>query len=142
MPVLKRLILLSRKKTVRDDCVNCHKPLPIGVGVHRLYCNECQRILRSKAQKERYQKMRKKVLSKAKRVCKLCKKEFTPNVTMNTSLKICKSCTNKFLERRNNIRCLYCGKLIPKTDRIKFFCNAKCSIPSWYVLKRTIGLKA
>jgi len=122
---------LSRKKKARDDCVECHKPLPIGVGVHRLYCNECQVTLRIKWQRERYRKVN--GLKKKKKMCMVCKEKFLPD---DYQMKLCIKCMKKFMDRRNNLHCLFCGKHLQPNGRLKFFCNTKCSQPSWYVLRR------
>ena len=121
---------MSRKKKARDDCANCHKPLPIGVGVHRLYCNTCQIELRSKWQKARYQKLHG---TKRRKVCMVCKTKFTP---VQGRDRLCTVCMQDFMKRRNNLHCLFCGKHLQPTGRLKFFCNTKCSQPSWYVLRR------
>lgn len=123
---------MTRKKKAREDCAQCHKSLPIGAGVHRLYCDDCGRENYKKQQKERYKKIRAK--NRKGKACMQCKKEFLPE--QKKSLALCPECTAKFLERRNNMNCLFCGKHIEQSRRLKLFCGTKCSHPSWYVLRR------
>ena len=127
---------MTRKKKAREDCIQCHKSLPIGAGVHRLYCVECSKKNYKKKQQERYQRQR--GFRKLK-VCMLCTKEFKPE--QKKSLSLCPQCTTKFLERRNNMNCLFCGKHIEPSRRLKLFCGTKCSHPSWYVLRRVYKLR-
>ena len=122
---------MTRKKKAREDCIQCHRSLPIGVGVHRLYCDQCGKENYKKKQQERYQRTKN---NRKGKTCMQCKKEFIPE--QKKSLALCPQCTAKFLERRNNMNCLFCGKHIEPTRRLKLFCGTQCSHPSWYVLRR------
>ena len=119
---------MTRKK-VRDDCIKCHKELPLGCGVHRKYCNECQIVVRTDFQKARYQR-NKRSMPKKSRICSLCASRFSGGS------RICEKCVHKFLERRKKIHCLYCGKLIPLKKHLTLYCGKQCAVPSWYVLKQ------
>ena len=120
---------MSRKKKAREDCLMCHKSLPIGCGVHRLYCAECQKQRRSSY----YTDVRKGKQEPKQKQCLICKSKFLP---AERSDRLCTNCMQDFIKRRNNLHCLFCGKHLQPNGRLKFFCNTECSQPSWYVLRR------